>query len=118
MKTITFAVAAALLVSGGAATAQTARDAQCIIVANAFAKDAKDPDQKRAAEAAIYFYLGRVGDSMKPAELKTLLDAQSKALTDATAGPTMDKCVAAIQAKIQMMQGLAGPAKATPAPGR
>ena len=112
MKAITLILAAALLASGGAATAQTASDAQCIVLANAFAKDAKDAGQKQAAEAALYFYLGRLGDTMKPAQLKALLDAQTKSLTNETAGPAMDKCVAAIQAKIEMMQSLAGPAPA------
>jgi hypothetical protein len=109
MKLTRIAIAATLLLTGGAAVAQSATDIQCMILSNAFARNAKDPNAQKAAEAALYFYLGRVADSATPAHLKTLLDAQEKTITDATAGGLMNNCVKAIQAKVQMLQSLAPP---------
>ena len=123
MKALTVALATALFTSGGAAAAQTASDAQCIVVSNVFAAQAKDPKAQKIAEASLYFYLGRIGSQMTSAQLKTLLEAQAKMLTSQNAGSTMEKCAAAIQAKVTMLQSMAGPAKAAttpakPAPGK
>jgi len=109
MKALPLALAAVLVSTGTAASAQTASDIRCLVVSNAFAAGAKDADQKKGAEAALYFYLGRIGDGMAPARLKTLLDTETKALSDKTAGAAMDSCVEAIQARIKMMQSLAPP---------
>ena len=109
MKVTTIAIASALLVSSGAATAQSASDIQCMLLANVFANNAKDANAQKTAEAALYFYLGRVSDSATPAKLKTQLDAQGKTITDATAGSLMNNCVKAIQSKVQMLQSLAPP---------
>lgn len=109
MKALKLALAAALLSTGAAASAQSASDIRCLVVSNAFAAQATDTNEKKVAESAIYFYLGRIGDGLTPARLKTLLDTETKALSDKTAGTTMDKCVEAIQAKITMMQSLAPP---------
>ena len=110
MKTVTIALGAALLVTSGAAAAQSATDAQCILLSNIFAKESKDPKQQKAAEAAFYFYLGRVGDSATAAQLKTLFDTQGKTITDKTAGETMNKCVQGVQTKVDLLQSLT-PAK-------
>ncbi|MCL6683760.1 hypothetical protein [Sphingomonas alba] len=130
MKTLNIALATALLATGGAATAQTATDAQCIILGNAFAAQAKDPKGQKIAEAAVYFYLGRISNSMTAPQLKALLDAQTKTLNNENAGPTMQKCAAAIQAKVDMLETAGGkpanaatpakpaPGKGTPPPGR
>ncbi len=123
MKALGIALATALLTTGGAAAAQTAGDAQCIVVSNVFASQAKDENAKKIAEASLYFYLGRIGNQMTAAQLKALLDAQAKTLTQANAGPTMNKCAAAIQAKVEMLQSMAPAAKPAPAkpaqpPGR
>jgi hypothetical protein len=115
MKALNIALATALLTTAGAATAQTASDAQCIVVSNAFASQAKDAKAQKIAEAAVYFYLGRIGTQMTSAQLKTLLEAQSKTLTQANAGPTMQKCAAAIQTKVDLLQSAAPPAKPAPA---
>ena len=115
MKALKIALAAALLATGGAAAAQTASDAQCIVVSNAFAGQAKDEEARKIAEASVYFYLGRISSQTTTAQLKTLLEAQTKTLTQANAGPTMGKCAAAIQAKVEMLKSLSGPAKAAPA---
>ena len=113
MKTIALALAAALLATSGTAIAQSASDAQCLIVSNAFAANSTDANQKKAAEASVYFYLGRVSDKITGPQLKTLLDAQSKTLTDKTAATTMNNCVHAIEAKVELLQSFAAPAPAT-----
>ena len=122
MKALNIAFATALLATGGTAAAQTASDAQCSVLSNAYASQAKDAQAKEIAEASLYFYLGRISNQMTAAQLKTLLDAQTKTLTQATAGPAMSKCAAAIQSKVDMLKSLAGPAKAAPTkpaqPGR
>src|SRR6188508_2718898 len=92
MKPLRILAATALLTTGGAAAAQTASDAQCIVVSNVFAAQSKDENAKKIAEASIYFYLGRISNQMTAAQLKALLDAQSKTLTQANAGPIMSKC--------------------------
>jgi hypothetical protein len=108
MKFTRIALAAALVMTSGAATAQSATDAGCILVSNAFAKDAKDPKAQQAAQAALYFYLGRVSDSTSAAQLKALFEAQSKTINETNAGPMMNKCVQAIQSKFQLLQSLGG----------
>ena len=114
MKTLRFALATALLVTGGAASAQSASDAQCLVVANAYAGQAKDANAQKIAEASVFFYLGRIGNTMTSAQLKALLDTQTKTLNQQNAGGTMQKCAAAVQAKVQLLQG-AAPAPAKPA---
>ena len=115
MKIISIAVAAALLATSGAAPAQSANDARCILLASAFAKQDKDENAQKLAEATFYFYLGRVASQETAAQLKTLFAAQAKTLTDATAGEGMNNCVKEFQGKIQLINSLAGPEPA-PAP--
>ena len=114
MKTLNIALAAALLATGGAASAQAVNDIQCIVVANAFASQAKDANAQKVAEAAVFFYLGRIGN-LTSAQLKTQLDAQTKTLNQQNAGPTMQRCAAGVQSKVQLLQGAAPTAPAKPA---
>lgn len=115
MKTLNIALAAALLVTGGAATAQTASDAQCLVVSNAFASQVKEPQAQKIAEASVYFYLGRISNSMTAPQLKALLEAQAKTLTNASAPGVMNNCAAAIQTKVNLLQSLAPKQAAAPA---
>jgi hypothetical protein len=117
MTFIRIALAGTLLLTGTAATAQTVNDAQCIILSNLFAKESKEPQQQKAAEAAVYFYLGRVRDGTTAAQLKTVFDQASKPLTQATIGPKMNDCVNAIQTKVQLLQSLAPAQPAAAKPG-
>src|SRR6185369_1581150 len=48
MKLFSIALATALLTMSGAAAAQSASDAQCLILSNAFATGTKDPQQQKA----------------------------------------------------------------------
>src|SRR3954466_14707496 len=99
MKLTRIALAASLLMTGGAASAQSAGDAKCIILSNAFAKDAKEANAQKAAEATLYFYLGRVRDGTTAAQLRTLFEAQANSITNDGAGKEMNSCVEAIQTK-------------------
>lgn len=109
MKSLKIAIAAALVTASGAAAAQTATDAQCLLLSNAFAKDAKDPKAQKAAEASVYFYLGRISQQETAAQLKTVLDQASKSITQANAGTLMDGCVKTLQGRLDLVQSIAAP---------
>lgn len=114
MKAIHLAVAAAVLVSGSAATAQSANDARCILLANVFAGDSKDAKQQKIAEDTLYFYLGRIAGEPSAAQMKAAFDQQGKTITDANAGPLMNDCVKPVLAKVQVLQSLSTESKSAP----
>jgi|SRR3954453_9181234 hypothetical protein len=114
MNLTRIALAASLLVTGGAAAAQSAADAKCIIVSDAVAKSSKEDKAQEAAKAAFYFYLGRLKDGTTAAQLKTLFDAQAKTLTNDNANAAWQTCVQPIQTKMQLLQSLAPPQQQTP----
>ena len=109
MKLTHFAAAAALVATSGAAAAQNATDARCVLLTNAFAGETKDANAQKLAEASFYFYLGRMGAQATATQLKTLFDQQGKTVTDATAGGIMNDCVKEFRAKVQMIQSLGTP---------
>ena len=117
MKILTPILATALLLAGTAASAQTATDAQCLILANVFAKQGKDAQSQKAAEAAVFFYLGRVRPGISAAQLKTLMEDAAKPITNDNAGPKMSECVKTLQATGQLLQSISpAPAAAPTAP--
>ena len=119
MKAFKIALATALLATGGAASAQSAGDGQCLVVSNAFAGQAKEEQARKIAEASVYFYLGRIGNAMTTEQLKILLDAQAKTLNPQNASQVMQRCLAAIQTKAEMLKALGPkPAAAKPAPAK
>lgn len=107
MNLTRFAIAAALLTTSGTAAAQSATDAGCFLVSNAFAQNSTDANSKQAAEAASYFYLGRIGSQATAAQLKALFEKQAKTITDATAPTMMNACMKELQAKAELVQSLA-----------
>ena len=107
MKTTPIALAAALLASAGPAAAQTATEARCLLLSNAFAKNAKDANAQKIAEDSLYFYLGRINGQPTTAQLKAMFDQQDKTITDANAGAVMGDCVNAVRAKVQLLQDVA-----------
>ena len=111
MKSIRIALAALLIATSGAAGAQSGADARCILLANVFAAQTKDPGAQKVAEAALYFYLGRINPTETVAQMKALFDQQSKTITDANAGQLMGDCVKPVQEKVQLIQTLAQQAK-------
>src|SRR4051794_39360567 len=106
MKFLTISIAAALLTASGAASAQTATDAGCILVSNAFAKNSKDDNAKKLAEASLYFYLGRIGNTATAPQLKALFDQQAKTIDEKSAPVLMNACVKTFQSKMDLMQSL------------
>jgi fructoselysine-6-P-deglycase FrlB-like protein len=111
MKTTTIALAAALLATSATASAESATDARCLVLSNAFAQQTKDANQQKLAEDSIYFYLGRINGQPSATQMKTLLEQQAKTITDATAGTLMGDCVKAVQAKVELLQSLSQQAK-------
>ena len=69
MKAAPIVLAAALLLPGAPAGAQTASDVRCLILSNVFAQKAAEPDVQKVAQASFYFYLGRVAAVRPVAEL-------------------------------------------------
>jgi hypothetical protein len=116
MKAIPIALAAALLATGTAASAQSASDARCILLSGVYAKQNQDANAQKIAEASFYFYLGRIGSQATAAQLKTLFDQEAKAITDATAGGLMNNCAKEFQSKVQLVNSLAGPPPAATPP--
>jgi hypothetical protein len=117
MKSTHLALAAILLATSTAAAAQSANDARCIVLATTFASQSKDANQQKMAEDTLYFYLGRIAGQPTTAQMKAVMDAQSKTLTDANAGNLMGECAKAVQAKVQLLQTLsAQPQPATKPP--
>jgi hypothetical protein len=116
MKSLRIALAATLLTTGAAASAQSASDARCILLSGIYAKENQDANAQKIAEAAFYFYLGRIGPQVTATQLKTLLDAQAKGLTDATAGGLMNACAKEFQSRVQLVNSLATPPPAAAAP--
>lgn len=114
MKILATALAGALLTTSSGATAQSATDARCILLSNVFAQQAKDDGAKKAAEASLYFYLGRIGSGETAAQIKTQFEAQGKTITNANAGSLMSDCAKAVQAKLDLLDSLA-PQQAKPA---
>ena len=104
-------VAAVLLAGSASASAQTTTEARCIVLSNVFAKEGKDDAAKKLAEAAFYFYLGRVSPQATSAQLKAQLDAQMRTITDANAGTLMSECIKNVQSRVQLLQSIAGPPK-------
>lgn len=115
MKALRIAIAASLLMASGAALAQTAaKDAGCLLVSNVFSKDTKNPDAAKLAQASVYFFLGRIGPQTTSAQLKAMMEAQSKTLTDANAGGVMNECIKDFQTKMQLVESL-NPSATAPA---
>ena len=109
MNFVRLALATALVISSGAAVAQTATDAGCLMLSSAFAQKSADEQVKKIAETAYYFYLGRVLDRTTAPQMKALLDQQSKVINDATATAMMKNCVQTLQSRSDLVQSLSAP---------
>jgi len=110
---VTFAAAAAALSTGTPATAQPTTDVKCLMASNLFSKAAKDPKARTVAEAAKYFYLGRVSGRLNEQQLRAQMQAQSKAITRANAGNVMNACTRQMQSGAAMIERV-GKQLATP----
>jgi hypothetical protein len=116
MKSLRIALAASLLTTAAAASAQSATDARCVLLSSAYAKQTQDANAQKVAEASFYFYLGRIAPGATAAQLKAMFDAQAKTITDAGAGALMNNCAKEFQSKVELVNSLGGPPPAAAAP--
>lgn len=94
------------LFAAAPARAQAGNDVKCLLASNLFAKAAKDPKTRTAAEASKLYYLGRIHGRLNAAQLKAELLAQQKAISSKTAGAIMNGCARQMEAAIKMIQGV------------
>lgn len=98
VRSVSAAAAAALVLAGAPAAAQSPdEDVKCFIASNLFTRAEKDPTRNRVAVLASYFFLGRVDAKLSGQQLAAALKAQSAAITPETAGPIMTACAKRLQ---------------------
>ncbi len=95
---------ASIAVVAAPASAQPTNDVRCLLASNFFMKAAKDEKVRRLAEAAMYFYLGRIQGRLNATQLKAALAREQKALNAANAGPTMNNCTKNMQVSAELLQ--------------
>jgi hypothetical protein len=90
-------------------------DAGCILVANLFASQLTNQDQKALAQNVLFFYFGRLDGRAGEAQMKTeLRQARSTQLTNDTAGALMNSCAQGMQGRAKVFEGIMqqlGPSK-------
>jgi hypothetical protein len=99
-----FIIAASMTIIATPARAQSANDVQCLLASNAASKLAKEPDAKRAAEATLHFYLGRIDGKYSDAQLAAAFTSQLPSLAGASVGPIMQACFQYAQQKMKVVQ--------------
>lgn len=110
---VTSAAAALALAIGTPAAAQPTTDVKCLMASNLFSKAAKDPKARTVAEAAKYFYLGRVSGRLNEQQLRAQMQVQAKTITKANAGNVMNACTRQMQSGAAMIERV-GKQLATP----
>ena len=88
------------------ASAQAGNDVQCLLASNLFAKAAKDPKARTAAEASKLYYLGRIHGRLNATQLKAELLAQQKAISPKNAGAIMNGCARQMESGIKLIQSV------------
>ena len=107
MRTPIILAALAAGLAASAASAQVAdQDMKCLLAANAFSSQEKDPQQKQLAMASGMFFSGRVDARLSPAQIKAQIMALNKTLKPADLGPIMDACARQFIAKQQALQAI------------
>jgi hypothetical protein len=82
-------------------------DAGCILVANVFASQLKNADQKALSQNVLFYYFGRLDARAGDAQMKTeLRQARSVQLTNDTAGALMNSCAQEMQARAKTFEGI------------
>src|ERR1044072_9872918 len=92
VRLVASAVAAIALSISTPAAAQATTDVKCLMASHLFSKAAKDPKARTVAEAAKFFYLGRVSGRLNEQQLRAQMQAQAKIITKANAGNVMNAC--------------------------
>lgn len=82
-------------------------DAGCILVANVFATQVANADQKALARNVLFFYFGRLQARTSEAQMKTeLRQARSMQLTNDTAGALMNSCAQDMQVHAKAFEAI------------
>ncbi|MBA2467146.1 MAG: hypothetical protein H0V46_06020 [Sphingomonas sp.] len=76
------------------------------MVSNVFAKSGKNEKSKALAEAAMFFYLGRIAGRLTDAQLRAALLAQERALKGVNVAPIMAACSQNLRANVNKLQTL------------
>ena len=106
-------LAAVALLTSAPAAAQATNDVKCLMASNLFSKAAKDPKARTVAEAAKFFYLGRLSGRISEQQLRAQMQAQAKTITKANAGNVMNACTRQMQSGAAMIERV-GKQLATP----
>jgi hypothetical protein len=101
------AIASALLAAPAPAVAQATNDVRCLLASSVYAKAGKDPKARQLADAAKYFYLGRVHGRLNAAQLKAAMSAEGKKMTGAMAAQAMTACAREVQNAARLAQSVA-----------
>jgi hypothetical protein len=91
-RSLLLMAAVSLSFAAAPAAAQGQADVRCLMLSNFFAKSGQGEQVKKVAEAAKYYYLGRVHGQFSDKQLAAALVAQQKALKGAHAGQAMQAC--------------------------
>ena len=82
-------------------------DAGCILVANVFASQLKNADQKALSQNVLFFYFGRLDARASESQMKAeLRQARSVQLTNETAGALMNSCAQGMQSRAKVFEGV------------
>ena len=113
IRSVAFIAGAVTLSVGAPATAQATTDVKCLMASNLFSKAAKDPKARTVAEAAKYFYLGRISGRLNEQQIRAQMQAQAKTITKANAGNVMNSCIRQMQSGAAVIERV-GKQLATP----
>ena len=82
-------------------------DAGCILIANIFATQVTNADQKALAQNVLFFYFGRLEGRTSEAQMKSeLRQARATQLTNDTAGALMNNCAQAMQTRAKTFEAV------------
>jgi hypothetical protein len=82
-------------------------DAGCVLIANVFASQLTNADQKALAQNVLFFYFGRLQGRAGEAQMKTeLRQARTVQLTNDTAGALMNSCAQEMQTRAKAFEGV------------
>jgi len=112
------AVLAASALAAPLAAQSVEEDVRCLLSANVFARNEKDPTKQRIAQSASVFYLGRLDARISTVQLKSAIMTQAKAMQTSALGPTMTGCAKRMVEKGVALQTLNVAPGAPPSPAK
>ena len=106
------ALAALASVLAPAAASAADADVRCIVLMNALAQNKAKPDQAAFANLAMIYYVGRVDGRGQTGQLKTLIETESKLISQATVNADANRCAQQFQARGAQIRAMSGAAAA------